>query len=844
MPFKPDPQQQEAAAPRQSRFRPDPTPAPAAAPAPKPLDVQREPGYVDRYVAASGDVERSLGTPTQSLYRGPVGLGETALQLGTSVIAPFAGAIDAGLARLGWEDPQNPEKSIATATRKYVYEPRTDAGRAMSGQVGAMLAPVGDALQFGSDVTADVIEPFDETVAQDVRDAGPDLFGSVLGLKGGKKAAAPRTAPTPKEVAAGDQAAPTRKARSMGTKLSPSEEAAVSGNKNYVGRSLEAIAGSDNVRRDMSQANKKTFTKKAEQAIGAKSLKKDDIGKVKDAGDAVYTEMGGLGTIKPDSALSTAFDDAGKLAGKSTRRNAKIDREIERVRNEYREDVDANQVVNRVRELRREASKNITGKVGEKPDPQNVALGEAQQRLADALDDLLERSATAAGKPELAQSYKAARRSLAKTANVENATRAGQVSAQDLYNQREKGAPLSGELSDMADVNEFFPESTNDRRLADFHPPGTPSILEIPVRFAQSMVRPLISRFLQSDLYQNTLGREGAVDLADNADAFDNWPGTVPADPNIGPPRGQNAPSVDFSGELGLAPDPGPRASLPGGNALARGARSDLRLQEDVAPTGAGPNSLRNSPDEINFEELSPEQVGPYRVNTDLNVVRDPHVRMNPLGRSIDLARELQLAPDDVPGARQELPPSPGAPAQRADATVRAQPTGPQPRRSVQERLEEDALNEWAMTLQNDINQGFGVVDDMSLADDAIVPGTEMELSAMLDELNQLAAREQASPRGVRTQNNASGESAASVEAINRVQAEKAAGQKRYVIDRDGTVTPLVGVDAVDAVARPGQVIVQRGVGAEPYTILDRGGLGAGAARNRLNAALSSLEGG
>lgn len=79
---------------------------------------------------------------------------------------------------------------------------------------------------------------------------------------------------------------------------------------------------------------------------------------------------------------------------------------------------------------------------------------------------------------------------------------------------------------------------------------------------------------------------------------------------------------------------------------------------------------------------------------------------------------------------------------------------------------------------------------------------------------------------------------AASPEAISRVASEKAAGQSRFILHADDTVTPLTGVDAVDAKARPGDVIVQRGVGKDPYTILDRGGLTQGLAQGRLNRAV------
>jgi hypothetical protein len=89
--------------------------------------------------------------------------------------------------------------------------------------------------------------------------------------------------------------------------------------------------------------------------------------------------------------------------------------------------------------------------------------------------------------------------------------------------------------------------------------------------------------------------------------------------------------------------------------------------------------------------------------------------------------------------------------------------------------------------------------------------------------------------------NNASGESSASMEAISRVAQEKAAGQVRAVIEEDGTVRPLIGVDAVDVRARRGQTIVQYGVGKDPWTVLDRGE-GVGNTTGRINASKSKLD--
>jgi hypothetical protein len=74
---------------------------------------------------------------------------------------------------------------------------------------------------------------------------------------------------------------------------------------------------------------------------------------------------------------------------------------------------------------------------------------------------------------------------------------------------------------------------------------------------------------------------------------------------------------------------------------------------------------------------------------------------------------------------------------------------------------------------------------------------------------------------------NASGESAASQEAISRAATEKAKAQVRFLVDtRSGHYKPLIGgVDAVDAQPGPHEILVQMGVNKDPSvpTILAQG---------------------
>jgi hypothetical protein len=69
---------------------------------------------------------------------------------------------------------------------------------------------------------------------------------------------------------------------------------------------------------------------------------------------------------------------------------------------------------------------------------------------------------------------------------------------------------------------------------------------------------------------------------------------------------------------------------------------------------------------------------------------------------------------------------------------------------------------------------------------------------------------------------NASGESAASQEAINRTAGEKKKGETYHRIDtRSKKETPIIGVDRVDAKAGPYDIVIKRGT--QGLTVLDTG---------------------
>lgn len=111
-----------------------------------------------------------------------------------------------------------------------------------------------------------------------------------------------------------------------------------------------------------------------------------------------------------------------------------------------------------VKQLRADANTNLKA-IG---DPKAHALGLAQRQAADAVDGLIERNIEkSGGDPGLVQSYKDARQRIAKSYDVEGATNAatGDVNAVGLARLAQKGKPLTGGVSTIANAALAFPKA-------------------------------------------------------------------------------------------------------------------------------------------------------------------------------------------------------------------------------------------------------------------------------------------------------------------------------------------------------------------------------------------------
>jgi hypothetical protein len=103
-----------------------------------------------------------------------------------------------------------------------------------------------------------------------------------------------------------------------------------------------------------------------------------------------------------------------------------------------------------------EASSNRTGA------PNDKALAKAYRGAATAVENAIQDHLQSIGKPELADNWDNARRTIAKTYSVQDALDgAGHVDASKLAKQSIKGKPLSGNLEAIADFANAFPKATN-----------------------------------------------------------------------------------------------------------------------------------------------------------------------------------------------------------------------------------------------------------------------------------------------------------------------------------------------------------------------------------------------
>jgi hypothetical protein len=308
--------------------------------------------------------------------------------------------------------------------------------------------------------------------------------------------APPAPEPTPQQVA-------IQNATNSGIKLNPMQ----AGDK--VGRAIAAPAGRAQLDRELSMSNANIVDDLAKRHIGLdpkRPLNTATMNEVRAKANKVYEEMASTGVRKTSDAYRAdiaKIDDrtgAGSFADDTPE-------SVARLKGIYanKKGFDARDAVSKIRQLRKDASKNIKA-----DDPEQNALGYAQRQVADALDAELGRHAADKGFADLGKRYEAARVQLAKLHSVEDAIDGTNVSARLLSKQKAAGVPLSGELRAIADAYDSFNTVLQDVSKIRDHGPlsavdylvGVGGAATNPALAAAVLARPAARRLLASDFYQ------------------------------------------------------------------------------------------------------------------------------------------------------------------------------------------------------------------------------------------------------------------------------------------------------------------------------------------------------
>jgi hypothetical protein len=138
--------------------------------------------YLKDYISGIGKAATTERAPDFSTQQPLIGVGEAALNLGSAALSPLFALPDWAITKLGVKDERNPAGTYAGAKEKYVYQPRTSAGKGASEIAGAALKPVGDAFSLIGSGYGDIAGQFGASpqAQNEIRDIAPDVVAAGL----------------------------------------------------------------------------------------------------------------------------------------------------------------------------------------------------------------------------------------------------------------------------------------------------------------------------------------------------------------------------------------------------------------------------------------------------------------------------------------------------------------------------------------------------------------------------------------------------------------------------------------------------------------------------------------
>lgn len=464
-------------------------------------------------------------------------VGEAGLQFGSGIIGGLAGDVS-GLGALAYDTVANavmtPFKGYnpsgyadPTAVRDYVaqalsYQPSNP--ESLSSQLVSFPGKViGGSGQYLNEKVTNIGGEGSNPYLGHVAGAAPLAAASLLGIKAARgprfdarQYGGPASHPVPMVVPGTPafvpeptpQEAAVKSAQDLGLKLNPMQAG-----KGGISRKVAGASGRAQLDRELSMSNAQIVDEAAKKHLGIapnRQLNQNVLNEVRAQANSAYDAIAKTGTRKTSDSYRAdiaKIDDrtgSGSFAGDTPETVTKTLDFYSQVKM-----FDAKDAVQKIRQLRADASKNIKAN-----EPERNALGYAQRKIADALDEEMTRHVTEQGRSRLADMYKAARVKLAKLNSVEDAIEGTHVSARQLSKQKAAGVPLSGELKLIADAYDSFDTVLQDANKIRDHAIGgldlaigLGSSFADPIYAAAALARPAARRILASDTYQRSLAR-------------------------------------------------------------------------------------------------------------------------------------------------------------------------------------------------------------------------------------------------------------------------------------------------------------------------------------------------
>lgn len=359
------------------------------------------------------------------------------------------------------------EADVAEARKRDEALMRTGGGIAgnIAGNIAATVAIPGSGTLGGAAATGAALGLLQPTVEGESRTANA-VIGGVAGAAGkyaGDKVAgavSSRLASNAADVAANKTANATKDAALAAGKEAGYVVPPTQANPSWINRILEGFSGKIQTAQVASQKNQGVTNSLAKRAVGIADdspITTDALNDIRKQAGKAYELIRGAGPIQADAQY---VGDLGRILSKFEGASKDFP---ELARNEIADVIasinkpqfSANSAVDAISILRDKAVKAAAG--GDK------GSASAYRQASQAMEDAIERKLIETGDKGLLKGFQDARQLIAKTYSIEKAlSPTGNVNAQALAKQLEKGKPLSGDLRTIADFAANFKKAAQN----------------------------------------------------------------------------------------------------------------------------------------------------------------------------------------------------------------------------------------------------------------------------------------------------------------------------------------------------------------------------------------------